>query len=61
MNVVTMVELSTNELTFLTDLMMGCPLGYTKDNALSNSVDDTKLFEHLLKCRDTALKEVQPQ
>ena len=36
------------------DLMMGCPLGFTKDHAFQNNVDDSALFNRL----GVALEEV---
>ncbi len=46
------VPLTQQELLFLTDMMMGCPLGLTKQTSLINSVDDLKLFNHLLSYID---------
>jgi hypothetical protein len=46
------VPLTQQELLFLTDMMMGCPLGLTKQTSLINSVDDVKLFSHLLSYID---------
>ena len=42
------VPLTQNEIMFLIDMMMGCPLGLTKQTSLINSVDDVKLYDHLL-------------
>jgi hypothetical protein len=46
------IPLTQEELLFLTDLMMGCPLGLTKQISLNNSVDDVKLFNYLLSYVD---------
>ena len=32
------------------DLMMGCPMGYTKDHAMQHGISDTELYDHLEKC-----------
>jgi len=48
------IELSTSEVQFIMDLMMGCPLGFTKDHAIQNNVDDSALFNRL----GVALEEV---
>lgn len=44
------LTLTTSEIHFLLDLMMGCPLGYTKDHALTYGVDDSALYNHLENC-----------
>ena len=44
------VTLSSKQVRFLMDLMMGCPLGYTKDHAVTHDVDDSALYNHLLNC-----------
>ena len=46
------VPLTQQELRFLIDMMMGCPLGLSKQTALINSVDDVKLYDHLLSYCD---------
>ena len=44
------VTLSLSEIRFIMDLMMGCPLGYTKDHAMQHGVNDTALYNHLENC-----------
>ena len=43
----TEVPLSTQQIQFIMDLMMGCPLGYTLDNAVVNGIDQNVLYKHL--------------
>ena len=57
-SVVTQVELDTQQIKFLCDLMMGCPLGYTKDHAAQHDVDDSGLYNHLQNCLQEALGEL---
>ena len=49
------IELSAGEIKFIMDLMMGCPLGFTKDHALQNDVNDSILYNHLEICHSAAL------
>ena len=56
-NVVTQLEISTSQIKFLMDLMMGCPLGFTKDHAYQNNVNDVELYDQLEKCLQDALRE----
>ena len=42
-----MLELSSNQVKFLMDLMMGCPLGFTKDHAVDNGICDSRLYNYL--------------
>jgi len=44
------VKLTSSEIHFIMDLMMGCPFGYTKDHAMQYGVDDSELYNHLEKC-----------
>lgn len=57
-NVVTHLEITTSQIKFLMDLMMGCPLGFTKDHAYQNNVCDVELYDQLEKCLLSALSEV---
>jgi len=41
------IELSTSEVKFIMDLMMYCPLGFTKDSAYQNNIDDSALYNRL--------------
>ena len=43
----TEVPLSTQQIQFIMDLMMGCPLGYTLDNAVVNGIYQNILYKHL--------------
>tara|TARA_A100001035_G_C27539240_1_gene388900 strand:- start:390 stop:551 length:162 start_codon:yes stop_codon:yes gene_type:complete len=43
----TEVPLSDHQIKFIMDLMMGCPLGYTLDNAVVNGIDQNVLYKHL--------------
>ena len=43
----TEVPLSINQIQFIMDLMMGCPLGYTMDHAVLNSINQNDLYKHL--------------
>ena len=41
------VPLSSSQIKFLLDMMMGCPLGHTKQYSLHHNVDDGDLYNHL--------------
>jgi len=58
-NVVTQLEISTSQIKFLMDLMMGCPLGFTKDHAYQNNVNDSELYDQLENCLQSALLEAE--
>ena len=58
-NVVTQLEISTSQIKFLMDMMMGCPLGFTKDHAYQNNVNDSELYDQLDKCLQSALLEAE--
>ena len=44
MNLPTNVPLDTNQIRFILDMMMGCPLGHTKQYSLHHNVDDGDLY-----------------
>jgi hypothetical protein len=44
------VPLTPSQIHFIMDLMMGCPMGYTKDHAMQHGISDTELYDHLEKC-----------
>ena len=44
------VPLTPAEIRFVMDLMMGCPLGYTKDHAMQHGISDVGLYNHLENC-----------
>ena len=46
----TNVPLTTPQIQFLLDLMMGCSMGMTKLHAYKNDVDDGEVYDHLLNC-----------
>ena len=56
--VVTEVTLDTHQIQFIMDLMMGCPMGFTKDHAYQNQIDDSSLYNHLDNCLQDALGEL---
>ena len=56
--VVTEVTLDTHQIQFIMDLMMGCPMGFTKDHAYQNQIDDSSLYNHLDNCLHDALAEL---
>jgi len=54
----TEVPLDTNQIKFILDMMMGCPLGHTKQYSLNHNVDDSELYNHLDQCLKSALSEL---
>ena len=42
------VPLTQEELLFLTDMMMGCQLGFINKTASDNSVDENNLYNYLM-------------
>jgi len=57
-NVVTEVQLNTNQIKFLIDLMWGSPLSIVRTTANRHDVDDVDLEGHLAKCLGSALAEL---
>lgn len=57
-SVVTNVELDTQQLKFLIDLMWGCPLGIVKDTAERHKIDDNELESVLSMNLGAALAEL---
>ena len=57
-SVVTQVELDTQQIKFLMDMMMGCPLGHAALYASSNNVDASDLYNQLENCLHEALGEL---
>ena len=53
-NIMAQLEISTLQIKFLMDLMMGTPTGSSKQLAHQNNVDDTILFGQLEKCLQNA-------
>ena len=56
-NVVTQLEISTSQIKFLMDMMMGCPLGHTEQYSAHHSVNAARLYDQLNKCLQDALRE----
>ncbi len=48
------VPLTTSQILFLMDLMMGCNLGTTKIHAMLNNVDDAATYDQLANCLQNA-------
>jgi len=57
-SVVTQVELDTQQIKFLLDMMMGCPLGHTEQYSAHHSVNAGHLYNHLQNCLQEALSEL---
>jgi len=57
-NVVTEVQLDTNQIKFLIDLMWSTPLNTMKTTADRHDVDDVFLESHLEMCLGSALAEL---
>ena len=48
------VPLTTSQILFLMDMMMGCNLGTTKIHAMQNNVDDATTYDQLANCLQNA-------
>lgn len=57
-SVVTLVELNTQQLKFLIDIMWGAPLSVIKDSAVHYKIDEVALEGHLQNCLRDALAEL---
>ena len=58
MNLPTNVPLDTNQIRFILDMMMGCPLGHTSSYSRIHDVSAEDLYNHLeahLKAADAEL------
>ena len=58
-SLVTHVELNTQQIKFLIDLMWGCPLGIVKDAAERHKIDDVELESLLSMNLGSALAELE--
>ncbi len=56
--VVTEVTLDTNQIRFLLDMMMGCPLGHTEQYSYHHNVNASSLYNQLENCLHDALAEL---
>ena len=62
MNLPTSVPLDTNQIRFILDMMMGCPLGHTRSYSEQNDVIAEDLYNHLdqhLKTIETKLEKAR--
>lgn len=57
-SVVTQVELDTQQIKFLMDMMMGCPLGHTEQYSAHHDVNAGHLYDQLENCLQEALSEL---
>ena len=57
-SVTTHVELNTQQIKFIIDIMWGSPLGIVKKAALHHVIDETVLEGHLQNCLQDALEEL---
>jgi hypothetical protein len=57
-SVTTHVELNTQQIKFIIDIMWGSPLGIVKQAALHHGIDEVVLEGHLQNCLRDALAEL---
>ena len=53
------VPLSASQIRFLMDMMMGCPMGRTKQYAYHHKVSASALYNQLQNCLPTAPQDPQ--
>ena len=58
MNLPTNVPLDTNQIRFILDMMMGCPLGHTSSYSRQNNVSAEDLYNLLEEHLNTANAEL---
>ena len=58
MNLPTNVPLDTNQIRFIVDMMMGCPLGHTSSYSRQNDVSAEDLYNLLEEHLNTANAEL---
>ena len=58
MNLPTNVPLDTNQIRFILDMMMGCPLGHTSSYSRQNDVSAEDLYNLLEENLNTANAEL---
>ena len=58
-SVATMVPLDTQQIKFLMDMMMGCPLGHTQQYSDHHGVNAGHLYDQLQNCLQSALEELE--
>mgnify|MGYP001288625457 CR=1 FL=1 len=44
------ITLKQSQVQFLLDMMMGCPLGHTRQCSYTHNVDDAEIYDQLKNC-----------
>ena len=58
-SVATTVPLDTQQIKFLLDMMMGCPMGDTQQYSDHHGVNAGHLYDQLQNCLQSALEELE--